>query len=170
MISKKLAEKINDQITKELESSYLYLAMSCDCAGRSLLGFAAWLRKQSEEEYEHAMKFLQYLEDQQAKVELEALRKPPSKFESVQKIFDGVLAHEKGVTKSINEIYKIAQSEDDFASQAFLNWFVTEQIEEEASAALIVDKLGMIGSSAGSLLYLDKEMGKRAKEKKEEGV
>lgn len=162
MISESLTKKINEQIGKELYASYLYFSMSCDCMARSLIGFGSWLRAQAAEELEHAKKFIEHLESRGAKVELSAVAKPPSEFESVQAIFTAALEHERGVTRSINDIYRVAKDDNDFAAQAFLDWFVTEQIEEEANASLIVDKLKMIGGSAGSLLYLDKEMGKRA--------
>ncbi len=163
MLSKSILTKLNEQISKELYSSYLYLAMSCDCNARSLVGFGAWLRAQSSEEYGHAMKIMEFIEARQGTVSLTPINKPPVKFESVPVIFSEVLEHEQTISASINDIYKLAQKENDYATQTFLNWFVSEQVEEEATASLIVDKLKMIGASAGSLLYLDKEMGKRQK-------
>ena len=109
----------------------------------------------------HALKFFEYLQNQQARVELKAIQAPPSEFSSVLDAATQSLKHEQYVTKSIYEIYALADEERDYATKNFLNWFVAEQVEEEASAQLLVDKLQMIGESKGSLLYLDKEAKKR---------
>lgn len=161
MISKKMAEMLNEQLNKEYFSSYLYLSMAAYCADRSLEGFANWFRVQAQEEHTHALKFYDYLQQQQARVLLKAISEPPADFSSVSDAATQALKHEKFVTKSIHEIYTLAAEERDYATQNFLNWFVTEQVEEEASAQLLVDKLEMIGESKGSLLYLDKEAKKR---------
>ncbi len=164
MISKRILDKLNEQIKKEFYSSYLYLAMSTWCKTSSLEGFAQWLRVQAEEEHGHGMKILGFIEDRGGQVVLETIEQPPASFESVRQIFEKALGHERFVTKSINEICELSDAEKDYATKDFLGWFVREQIEEEANAQLICDKLKMIGDSAGSLLYLDKEMKKRKKE------
>lgn len=161
MISKKLQDKLNEQINREYFSSYLYLAMSAYCTSISMDGCAAWLRVQAEEELEHALKIFDYLHHQQARVTLAAIAQPQLKVKSVQDVFKQTLAHEKYISKSIHELMLAAQQEKDFASQAFLQWFVTEQVEEEAEAQRIVDRLRMIGDSVNGLLYLDRELGKR---------
>jgi len=165
MISDNMLTQLNNQIQREFYSSYLYLAMSNYCSSKSLIGFAKWLRAQADEERGHGLKLIDYVEAQQRPVTLQALGKPASEFKSVHELFETVLEHERSITGAIHDLFALAQSEKDFATQTFLGWFITEQVEEEASAQLVVDKLKMIGASAGSLLYLDKELGKRAAEK-----
>ena len=161
MISRKMQEKLNEQLRREYHSSYLYLAMASYCRTLGLDGAAHWMRVQSREELEHAMKFFDYVEHQQSQPILAAIEQPPASFESVAQVFEKTVEHEKYVTRSINELYGAAVEEKDYATQAFLQWFVSEQIEEEAEAQRILDRIRMIGDSRGSLLYLDKELGKR---------
>ena len=161
MITSKMAGMLNAQLNKEYFSSYSYLAMAAYCADQSFEGFANWFRVQSQEEHIHALKFYDYLQSQQARVELKAIQAPVAEFSSVCDAATQALKQEQSVTKSIYEIYALADEERDYATKNFLNWFVAEQVEEEASAQLLVDKLQMIGESKGSLLYLDKEAKKR---------
>ena len=162
MISKKIQQILHEQIKKEYYSSYMYLAMSTWCNSKSLEGFGNWLRVQSAEELEHALKFVRFVEERQGNVILESIEQPPVEYQSVVDIFKKTLAHEQFVTRSIHAICEAADAEKDYATKEFLGWFVKEQVEEEANAALIVDKLAMIGESMSGLLYLDKEMKKRA--------
>ena len=162
MISKKMEKALNEQFNREYYSSYLYLAMSAYCVSTNYDGAASWMRLQAQEEMTHAMKFYDYIHHQQAGVVLEAIDQPSAKFKSVLDAFEKTLAHEKYITKSINDLYALAVQEKDFATQAFLQWFVSEQIEEESEAQRVVDRIRMIGGSVSGLLYLDKELGKRS--------
>ena len=161
MLSKKLLKEINEQINKELYSAYLYLAMAAHFENASLPGFAHWMRKQAEEETEHAMKFFDYVVDRGGKVQLEAIEKPPTEFENPTAVAEQVLEHERFVTSRINLLYSIAVEDKDFASQSFLNWFVDEQVEEEKNVSAIVDSLKMTGEKGNSLFMLDQHLAKR---------
>lgn len=162
MITKTVQDALNKQIQKELYSAYLYLAMAADCEARNLKGFASWLKVQNQEETSHAMKMYDYLLERGGAVALQAIEAPPSEFGSPIKMFESVLEHERHVTASINELYEVAGKEKDYATQVFLHWFISEQVEEEASASEVLEKIRMLGDRA--LVYLDKEMGKRGRD------
>ena len=161
MISPKMQDLLNAQLNLEYSSSYLYLAMAAYAESISLVGFANWLRVQHREELEHALKFYEYINAQNGRVTLGKIEQPQGEYKSIIEVFHKVLEHEKFITRSINELYGAAEAEKDYATKTFLGWFVSEQVEEEGAAQLMVDKLGMIGESKGSLLYLDKEAKKR---------
>jgi len=161
MMNKKMADAINAQIQAELYSAYLYLSMSADCESKNLKGFASWLKIQYQEETSHAMKLMAYLQERGGSVELRTIDAPPTTFKSHMEIFEQVLAHEKHVTALINSLYEQAIDVKDFATQIFLQWFINEQIEEEATASVILEKIKMLGDKGSSILYLDKELGKR---------
>lgn len=161
MISKKMEAALNDQINKEIFSAYLYLAMSADSADKGLSGFSKWFKTQYHEELAHAEKIYDYVLGQSGKVTLEAIAKPKGNWKTAADLFDVTLKHEKTVTASIYALVDLAIAEKDHATNSFLTWFVNEQVEEEANAQDILTKLGMIGSSQGSLLYLDGKLGKR---------
>lgn len=150
---------MNDQITREMEASYAYLAMAGYCESMGLHGFGKWLERQSAEEWGHAMKFRGYVEDRGERVRYEAIREPENDFSSVLEVFERALDQEQAVTRSINDLYAMAEEEKDFASQAFLNWFVTEQVEEEKTVTGIIDWLKRVGDSAQGLYLLDRELG-----------
>ena len=162
MISTKMQEAINNQIQAEMESAYIYLAMSVYSEGQNLRGFAHWLKSQYEEEMTHAFKLLNYLVERGGVVKLQAIPAPAVEYGSPIEVFEKVLAHEIHVTSLIHKLYELAVKEKDYASQIFLQWFIEEQVEEEGNASGILERLKMIGSSNGSLLYIDKELGKRA--------
>ena len=165
MLGKKLQALMNSQIQAEFYSAQLYLAMSAYSESENYKGFAHWLKVQYEEETSHGMKFLHYIQERGGAVELKAIDAPAAKFGSMLKLFEEVLAHEKKVTAMIHALYEAALAEKDYAAQIFLQWFITEQVEEEANAAEIVAKLRMIGDkSPGGLFYLDKALGKRGAE------
>jgi ferritin len=164
MISEKMQNAINDQIKAELDSSYLYLAMSAYCESINFKGYAAWFRAQAGEERGHAMKFYDYIVDRGGRVILKAIDMPASDFGNMQKAFQQTYDHERVVTGMINHLYEMAVSEKDFATQEMLNWFVKEQVEEEASASEMLEQIKMTEGRLGSLLYLDRHAGKRAKE------
>ncbi|HTR81987.1 MAG TPA: ferritin [Bacteroidota bacterium] len=162
MLSKAMQDAINSQINKELYSSYLYLAMSSHFAESNLGGFASWMKVQSSEECGHAMKFYGYLIERNAHVELEAIEKPNAKFKSPVEVFKEVLAHEQKVTASIHKLYDLAVKEKDYATEIMLQWFVTEQLEEEKSAGDILEQLKMVGDSPVSIIMMDRQLAARA--------
>ncbi|MDP8235873.1 MAG: ferritin [Candidatus Erginobacter occultus] len=161
MLSEKMQEALNTQINKELYSSYLYLSMAAWCESVNLSGFANWMTVQAREEVSHAEKFFGYLNERGGRVLLQPIEGPPTEWGSVAEVFGQVLEHEQLVTSLINGLVKLARSEDDYASEAFLQWFVSEQVEEEASASAAVEKLKLAGDRGGGLFMLDREMGTR---------
>jgi ferritin len=161
MLSEAMQGAINEQIKNELYSAYLYLSMSAYCEANSLPGFARWLRVQSQEEVEHAMKFFDFVNERGGRVELQAIDQPPTEFESAVEIFEQTLAHERKVTVMIHRLYEIALEEKDYPAQVMLHWFIDEQVEEESNATQILDTLRMIGDKGHALVMLDKELGQR---------
>ncbi|MGA2625383.1 MAG: ferritin [Bacteroidota bacterium] len=161
MLSKAIQDAINEQIKNEMFSSYLYLSMATYCEEANLPGFAQWLRVQSNEENEHAMKFYSYVHDQRGHVELHAIEKPATKFKSPKDVFTHVLEHEQKVTAMITKLYELALKGKDYPTQILLQWFITEQVEEERNAAAIIEKLDVVGEHGPALLMLDREMGSR---------
>jgi ferritin len=161
MISKTLADALNDQLKHELYSSYLYLAMSAYCDDKNLPGFAHWMRLQADEEREHAMKFFDFIQDRDGRVVLQALAQPPRDFGSPTGVFEQVLAHEQEVTSLIEQLYRKASAEQDHATQVFLEWFIGEQVEEEKTALQILETLRMAGDDKVGLLMVDRELGSR---------
>ena len=161
MLSKVLEDAINEQINKELYSAYLYLSMAAYCEAASVPGFAHWMRMQAQEEVLHAVKFFDHVNDRGGRVVLQAIDQPPTEWTSPLNVFQHVLEHEQLVTGLINQLYALAIKENDYASQMELQWFVTEQVEEEASASQILETLKMIGDKGHALLMLDRELGGR---------
>jgi ferritin len=162
MLSTSLHKAINEQIKHELNSAYLYLSMSAYCETLNLPGCAGWLKIQWQEEVTHGMKLFDMITSRGGQVTLQALDQPPSEFKSVREIFERVLAHEQKVTGLINALYGLAVKENDYAAQAELQWFVTEQVEEEQTASTILAQLDMIGESGAALMMLDRQLGLRA--------
>ena len=156
-----MQQAISDQVTAEFYSSYLYLAMSAWCETQNFKGFARWMRMQSEEEKEHAFKLFDYLVNRGGCVTLGALDAPPGDFDSVQDVFEKTLAHEKGVTAGIHKLNELAIKEKDYATTTHLQWFISEQVEEEASADEILNQIKMVEGRPGSLFYIDRHVGKR---------
>jgi len=161
MLSKVIQDAMNEQIRNELYSAYLYLSMSAYCESVNLPGFAHWIRVQAQEETTHAMKFYDFICERGGRVVLQAIDQPPVGYESPLGLFEKILEHERKVTAMIHDLYALAVQEKDYASQVFLQWFVTEQVEEEQSAAEIVEMLKMIGDKGHALLMLDRELGRR---------
>ncbi len=164
MISKTLQTTINNQIQAEIFSSYLYLSMSAYCEMNNFLGASKWFKMQSEEEWAHAMKFYNFLLERGGKVTLKAVEEPQHDFKSLIGAFEETLAHEKKVTALINKLYEQSVKESDYPAQIFLQWFITEQVEEEANAIAIIERIKMVGEKGSSILWIDKELGKRGKE------
>lgn len=163
-MDQKVYELMNEQIKHEFYSAYMYLSMSAYCDAENLPGFATWLKVQAREEQEHAMKFHEHLIDRGEKVKLLAVEQPPAEFSSVKDVFEKVYAHEQKVTALINAIYTRALEAKDTASQIFLQWFITEQVEEEKNSSSILDMVTKIGSHIGGLYQLDHHLGKRKAE------
>lgn len=161
MLSKPLEEAINEQINKELYSAYLYLSMSAYCEAESLPGFATWMRGQAQEEVEHAMKFFDHVNNRGGRVVLKAIEMPPPVWKSPLEMFEQVLGHERKVTGLINRLYELALKENDYATQMELQWFVTEQVEEEDNAGRVVGQLKRVGDQPMGLLMLDRQLGER---------
>lgn len=161
MLSKPVYDLLNEQITHEMASAYLYLQMAAWFEDANLPGFAHWMKVQFGEEQEHAMKFFEYILDQGGKVELKAIPAPETKFASPKEIFEKTLAHEKLVTSLILKIYEAAKAQNDVATEIFLQWFISEQVEEEKNASTILDLLEKVGSSMGALYQVDHNLGKR---------
>jgi ferritin len=161
MLSKALEGAISDQIKNELYSAYLYLSMSAYLEAKNLPGSARWMRLQSGEEVSHAMKFFDYMNDRGNHVVLQAIDQPPSEFESLLDIFQRALEHEQKVTAMINHIYDLAVKENDYPTQIELQWFISEQVEEEKSAGDVVEQLKVVGEHGPSLLMLDRALGSR---------
>lgn len=158
----KIAKALNEQINKEMFSSYLYLAMSAYCESENYSGCAQWLRLQSKEEYGHAMKIYAYIHEREGKVELETIAKPQTEFKNLTKLFSMVAEHEQKVSASINSIYESAVKANDYPTQIMLQWFITEQVEEEKSANEIVALLDKVGDSPISLMMFDRQLGSRS--------
>ncbi len=162
MLNKKMQDALNQQIQAELSSSYLYLSMSAYCEAAAFKGFGKWLRIQANEERGHALKLLDYVLSRNGKHELKVIEAPQAEFGTMLQVFEKVLEHEQHVTALVHKLYETAHQEKDFATLTFMQWYVNEQVEEEATAQEIVDKLKMIGDKSSAALYLDKEYGKRA--------
>ena len=155
-------EALNQQINEELNASYEYLAMSAWCVSQNLYGSARWLRLQSQEEYGHGMKLFDFVLARGGGVTLKAMATPTQQFGSLGDIFEKVLRQEQTVTARIDSLYELAFKEKAFAATVELQWFLTEQVEEEKSAREILAKLKMIGADAAALLDFDREMGSRS--------
>ena len=161
MISKKMQDAINEQINAELFSSYLYLSMSAQAEDWNLPGFAVWLKKQSEEETEHAEKLYEHLIDRSGRVLLKAIAAPATEWKSPVEMFEEVYAHEQKVTSLIHKLLATARSENDYAAEVMLHWFVEEQVEEEANSSEIAERLKMIKDSPNGLMMMDRALGAR---------
>lgn len=160
-MNKRVEEELNLQINREIYSSYLYLSMSAYFSATGLKGMANWTKIQYQEELAHAMKMFDYVSERGGRVILEKIDRPAIEWDSVLDVFEGVLSHEEYITKSINELMHIATEEKDYATVNFLQWFVGEQVEEEANANEILDQLELIEDNKMGLVMLDKELAQR---------
>ncbi len=161
MISKKMAEELSKLINDELYSSYLYLSMASHSDSLGLKGLSNWFHVQVQEEIYHAQKFYKYVLNQGEKVILETIAKPPSDFKSPLDLFEKTLEHERSVTLSVNRVFDLAKKENDNATSIMLQWFVTEQIEEEANASEIIQQLKLIGNDGSGLFMIDNQLSSR---------
>jgi ferritin len=161
MISHQIQDAFNDQLNAELYSAYLYLSMSAYFESMNLKGFANWMRTQAQEEMLHAMKFYSFVNDRGGRVVLSAIESPPVKWDSPLGAFEDAHRHEQKVTGLINNLVDLAMQEKDHSAGAFLQWFVTEQVEEEASADAVVQKLKLAGGQGAALFMIDAELATR---------
>ncbi|MFH1681786.1 MAG: ferritin [Candidatus Eisenbacteria bacterium] len=162
MLKKPMEKALNKQMNDEFRSSYLYLSMAAFFEGQNLKGFAHWMHAQAAEETAHGMKFFGFILDRGGKPVLEAIEAPPSAWKSPLDAFQAVYAHEQKVTTGIHKLVDLAAKEGDHPAHTFLQWFVTEQVEEEASADGVVQKLKMIGNMVQGVFMVDRELAQRA--------
>ncbi len=162
MISKKMQSELNEQVNKEFYSAYLYLAMAAYCTKIGLPGFANWMRLQYEEENMHVTKMYDYILDQGGEIHLKKIEEPPKEYGSPLDIFEKTLEHEQFITRSINELMGLAIEERDYATQTFLQWYVSEQVEEEANVNDVLNPLRMVGNDKGGLMMIDQNLGRRS--------
>jgi ferritin len=160
-MDKKLQQAFNDQIKHELYSAYIYLAMAAYFETKNLPGFAHWMKIQYKEETSHALKIFEFLNDRGQRVLLQAIPQPAGEFSSTLEVFEETLRHEQKVTGLINALYELAKEVNDHASVVFLQWFVSEQVEEEKNATVIIQTLKMIKSEGAPLIMLDRELARR---------
>ena len=161
MLSDKMAQALNEQLNREMYSAYLYMSMSAHCSDIGLKGFANWFMVQYHEEMFHAMKIYEYIQRQGARVQLDAIEAPPAEFNSLLEMFERTLEHERFITRSINTLMDLAISEHDHASQIFLHWYVSEQVEEEENDNDIISQLRLINDDPRGLMMLDRELAGR---------
>ena len=160
-MTERMEEALNKQLNAELYSAYMYLSMTAWFEAMNLDGFASWMKAQALEEMEHAMKFYNFINERGGRVRLMPIEGPPTDWDSPVDVFEAAYKHEQYVTSLINDPVELAIQEKDHATQIFLQWFVTEQVEEEASFSAILEKLRMVGESPGPLFMMDRELGQR---------
>ncbi len=158
MLSKKIEEALNEQLNKELYSAYLYLDMATWCTSHGLLGFAHWMKMQVREEQDHAMKIYDYIEERGGQIILKTIDKPQHSCSNIKEIMEQSLEHEKYISKSINDIMGLAYEEKDYATISTLQWFVTEQVEEEASVSEICEQINLSKGEGSAIFILDREL------------
>jgi len=161
MLSDAMQAAMNKQINAELHSAYVYLSMAAYFEADNLTGFASWMRVQAQEEVGHAMRFYHFIVERRGRVLLDALDGVPTEWESPSAVFEAAFHHEQMISGMIDSLVDLALEEGDHASRSFLNWFVDEQVEEEASADAIVQKLHLVGGAPAALFLLDRELGAR---------
>ncbi len=169
MLGRAVEDAMNEQIKNELFSAYQYLSMAAYCESENLPGFAHWMRAQAREETQHAMKFYAFILDRNGTVVLRGIDGPLVEFGSPLDVFERALEHERKVTAMIDDLYGLAVRESDYASQTFLQWFITEQVEEEKNAGDVVETLKMVGGKSEALFLLDRELGQRRAEEQPAG-
>jgi len=167
MFSQTVQDAINNQINNELRASYIYLAMSAYCEHENFTGCAKWMRIQSEEEYGHAMRLLDFLLARDGKVQLKAIAEPNVKFKSLTSVFEEALEQEQSTTKEIDQLYELTLKEKAFSALVELQWFITEQVEEEKTAREIVAKFHLTKENPAAVMDLDRELGRRVPESSE---
>lgn len=162
MLTEKMQKALNGQLNAELYSSYLYLSMNAYFKSVNLDGFANWMYYQAQEELEHSMKFYDFIIQRGGKVQLQQIEAPPIEWGSPLAVFEATLEHEQKVTGLINDLVEIAHEERDHATNIFLQWFVSEQVEEEESVGGVLEQLKLMGDAQGGLFMIDRELAKRS--------
>ncbi|WP_242203471.1 ferritin [Aestuariivivens insulae] len=158
MLSKSIEKALNDQIRIEAESSQIYLAMACWAEVKGLEGVAGFMYSQSNEERDHMLKLIKFVNERGGHAHISALNAPNVTFESFKEMFEKLFEHEVFVSESINNLVHISLQEKDYATHNFLQWYVSEQIEEEAMARTILDKINLIGNDKGGLYLFDRDI------------
>lgn len=158
MLAKKIEKALNEQIRIEAESSQFYLAMASWAETEGLNGVSQFLYQHSDEERMHMMKLIRFVNERGGKAVIPALKQPPKTFDSIKKVFENLLNHETMVTAEINKVVDVCLSEKDYTTHNFMQWYVSEQIEEEALARTIQDKLNLIGNDKGGLYLFDRDL------------
>lgn len=161
MLTEKMQKALNGQLNAELFSAYLYLGMNAFFKSVNLDGFASWMYSQAQEELMHAMKFYNFITQRGGKVQLMEIKAPPAQWDSSLAVFKSTLEHEQKVTGLINDLVDIALEERDHATHIFLQWFVSEQVEEEENVGGVLEKLKLMGEARGGLFMMDRELAKR---------
>lgn len=161
MLNQAMQDALNDQINAEFASGYLYLSMSAYFESLNMHGMAGWMRVQAGEEYKHGMKFFEFINQRGGRVMLRAIEGVPAEWNSPLAVFEATYKHEQNVTARIHRLVEQSVAAKDHATTAMLQWFVNEQVEEEASALDVVNKLKLVADSKGGLYMLDHELGKR---------
>ncbi len=161
MLTPKIEQALNEQVNAELYSAYLYLAMAAYFSNHDLEGFTHWMNMQSQEELGHAMKFYAFINERGGRNTLKTIEAPPLSWDSPTAVLEAVLEHEQKVTALINDLVDLAIAEKDHATNIFLQWFVTEQVEEEASVNAVLQKLKLLGKDGGGLFMIDRELSAR---------
>ena len=161
MIKENVQTALNNQLNSELYASYYYLSMSAYFQAINLTGFASWMRAQAQEELMHAMKVYDFINDREGDVDLTSIAAPKRQWDNSLAAFEDAYRHEKAVTAQIYDLVDLSLTERDHATNTFLQWFVTEQVEEEATASDIVNKLKLVGSDGNGLFILDRDLGAR---------
>ena len=162
MLTEKMQTALNGQLNAELYSSYLYLSMNAYFKTVNLDGFANWMYYQAQEELEHSLKFYDFVIQRGGKVQLTQIAAPPTEWDSPMAVFEATLAHEQKVTGLINDLVEIAHEERDHATHIFLQWFVSEQVEEEENVGGVLEQLKLMGDAKGGLFMIDRELAKRS--------
>ena len=161
MIDKKMEDALNDQIKFEMDSAHIYLSMAAYFHDKSLDGMAQWMKVQAKEELGHAMRIFEHINERGGRVELKAIDQPQKDWKCALDAFEAAYSHERFVTGKINDLVKLAADLSDNAASVFLQWFVTEQVEEEDSTSKVVETLKLIGDSSAGLVVFDAQLGSR---------
>ena len=161
MLADRIQKALNGQMNAEIYSSYLYLSMNAYFRSASLDGFANWMFAQAQEELMHGMKFYEFINQRGGRVILAAIEAPPTEWDGPMAVFEDTLKHEQKVTGLINDLVEVALEERDHATQIFLQWFVTEQVEEEENVGNVLEQLKLLGDAKGGLFMMDRELAKR---------
>jgi len=161
MLTPKIEEALNEQLNRELFSSYLYLSMAAYFESQSFSGMAQWMRYQAQEENAHAMKFYDFIHERNGRVKLREIAEPKTEWNSPLNGFEEALDHERLISGCINDLADLASDEKDHATSTFLQWFINEQVEEEATVQAIIDKLHLVGDNGVALFMVDQELGQR---------